>query len=111
MLKVKYIQFKLSNIVRAWISRKVCRHIMPKHEPMGIYISGMSGTGNHRRIAFNGISCLGNACRMAMGKDGEWNWSQCLESYRCMNSGIKVWTNSVTGAVVIQNISEGNLRV
>ena len=104
MHKVKYIQFKLSNMLRAWVSRKVCRHIMPDYEPMGIYVSGT-------RVAINGKLCINTACRVSYRDEGEWKMTQCLESYRCMNSGIKVWTNSNTGAVVIQNISHHNMRV
>ena len=106
MNRVKYIQFRLSNMLRAWVSRKVCQHIMPDYEPMQIYISG-----TQQRVAFNGRVC-GTCTISHQFEDSEgWSMTQCLEGASCMNAGIKVWTNSKSGAVVIQDLMVGNMRV
>ena len=110
MHKVKYIQFRLSNMMRAWVSRKVCKHIMPDYEPMTISITRHSqGVGNN--VAINGNQCIGCTINHYFEDSQGWSMTQCLEGASCMNAGIKVWTNSKSGAVVIQDILVGNMRV
>ena len=110
MHKVKYIQFRLSNMMRAWVSRKVCKHIMPDYEPMTISITRhRQGVGNN--VAINGNQCIGCTINHYFEDAQGWAMTQCLEGASCMNAGIQIWTNAQTGDVVIKDIRHHNMRV
>ena len=61
-------------------------------------------------LTVNDAQCDGSH-RMTASQDEEWYYYQCLEGYRCMNAGIKVYVNKVSHEVRVLGINRHNLGI